>query len=71
MKTNTALAAKDFGFNCTIIGDACATKNMKIQGKTVPAREVQDSFLSALSYFYSTVINTEEYLAGISPVQII
>ena len=58
----TVRAAKDFGFTCVLIGDACATRDLKIQGKKVSANEVQKSFLAALNYFYSTVKNTKEYL---------
>ena len=58
----TTRAAKDFGFTCVVIGDACATKDLEIQGKNVVASEVQKSFLAALNYFYSTVKNTQEYL---------
>jgi nicotinamidase-related amidase len=39
----TTRAAKDFGFTCIVIGDACATRNLEIQGKTVAASEVQKS----------------------------
>ncbi len=56
-------AAKDFGFSCMVIGDACATRDLEIQGKTVSANEVQKAFLAALNYFYSTVKDTREYLA--------
>ena len=58
----TTRAAKDFGFNCMVIGDACATKDLEIQGKKVVASEVQNSILAALNFFYSTVKNTHEYL---------
>lgn len=58
----TTRAAKDFGFNITVIGDACATKNLEHHGKTVEAIDAQNSFLSALNYFYSTVQTTAEYL---------
>ncbi|MCL1941975.1 MAG: cysteine hydrolase [Candidatus Azobacteroides sp.] len=58
----TTRAAKDFGFTCVVIGDACATRDLDIQGESVAAGEVQKSFLAALNYFYSTVINTQEYL---------
>ncbi len=58
----TVRAAKDFGFNIKVIGDACATKNLEINGNTVKADDVQRSFLAALNYFYSEVINTEEFL---------
>jgi len=58
----TTRAAKDFGFTCVVIGDACATKDLEIHGEMVAAGEVQKSFLAALNYFYSTVKNTQEYL---------
>jgi nicotinamidase-related amidase len=58
----TTRAAKDLGFACVVIGDACATKDLEIQGKKVTAIEVQKSFLAALNYFYSTVRDTQEYL---------
>ena len=51
-----------FGFTCTVIGDACATKNMEINGQMVKAIDVQNSFLAALNYFYSTVVTTKDYL---------
>ena len=47
-----------------LIGDACATKDLEIQGEKVMASDVQKSFLAALNYFYSTVKNTQEYLTG-------
>lgn len=58
----TTRASKDFGFDCIVIGDACATRDLEINGEKVKATEVQKSFLSALNYFYSNVINTQEYL---------
>lgn len=58
----TTRAAKDFGFNCIVIGDACATKDLEINNVKVNEADVQTSFLSALNYFYSTVMTTEHYL---------
>ncbi len=55
-------AAKDSGFNCTLISDACATKNLKIQGQLVKATDVHNSFLAALGYFYATIKKTSEFL---------
>ncbi len=55
----TVRAAKDFGFNCKLVADACATKDLEIHGNTVKAEDVQLSFLAALNYFYAEVINTE------------
>jgi nicotinamidase-related amidase len=58
----TARAAKDFGFNITLIEDACATKDLEIHGQVVKAVEVQKSFLAALNNFYTTVKTTHQYL---------
>ncbi len=58
----TTRAAKDLGFNITLIGDACATRNLEINGEVVCAKDVQNSFLAALNYFYSSVKNTSQYL---------
>ena len=58
----TTRAAKDFGFNCILIGDACATKDLEINGQMVKAEEVQKSFLASLKGFYSKVETTEQYL---------
>lgn len=61
----TVRAAKDYGFNCTLIGDACATRALSISGKTIQAQEVHNAFLAALAYFYSTVTTVEDYLSGV------
>jgi nicotinamidase-related amidase len=58
----TVRAAKDSGFNVTVIGDACATRSLEISERKISAGDVQDSFLAALNYFYSNVITTGEYL---------
>ena len=59
---STVRAAKDYGFDITLIGDACATKDQEINGQIVKAEDTQKSFLAALNYFYSTVKTTENYL---------
>lgn len=41
---STTRAAKDFGFNCVVICDACATKDLEINGQTVNAEQVQMAF---------------------------
>ncbi|MEI6090361.1 MAG: cysteine hydrolase family protein [bacterium] len=60
----TTRAAKDFGYNCTLIGDACATKDLELNGQSVKADDVQTSFLAALNGFYSNVITTNELKIG-------
>jgi nicotinamidase-related amidase len=58
----TVRAAKDYGFNIILISDACATKDLEINGQIAKAEEVQISFLSALNYSYATVKTTNNYL---------
>lgn len=55
-------AAKDLGFECTVIGDACATRSLEIAGKTVEAEQVHYAFLAGLSQFYAKIEKTSEYL---------
>ena len=59
----TVRAAKDLGFQITLIGDACATKNLKIGHDVVEAHEVQNAFLAALNAYFATVVKTKEFLA--------
>lgn len=60
----TVRAAKDYGFNVTLIGDACATRDLQIADRIVNASEVHHSFLAALSYFYADVLTTAELISG-------
>lgn len=55
-------AAVDLGFECTVIGDACATLNLQINGQEVKAEDVHNAFLAALEFFYAKISTTEEYL---------
>jgi len=66
MQTNMCLeaatrAAADFGFDCTVIHDACAAKNQSFNGITVKAMDVHLAALATLKA-YAKVINTSEYL---------
>jgi nicotinamidase-related amidase len=58
----TVRAAKDFGFTCTLIGDACATKDLVIHDKKIEAANVHNAFLAALNYFYASVTDTNSFL---------
>jgi nicotinamidase-related amidase len=58
----TVRAAKDFGFECSLISDACATKDLSINGITIKAADVHHSFLAALNYYYASVINADEFI---------
>lgn len=58
----TVRAAKDFGFLCTVVGDACATRSLAVDGREVAAENVQTAFLAALNYFYATVTDVRNYI---------
>jgi nicotinamidase-related amidase len=66
MQTNMCLeaatrAAADYGFDCTVISDACAAKNQTFDGRTVLADDVHTAALATLKA-YAKVISTKEYL---------
>lgn len=68
MQTNMCLeaatrAASDYGFECTVIHDACAAKNQTFNGKTVKAEDVHLATLATLKA-YAKVISTVVYLEG-------
>lgn len=54
-------AAHDYGFTCIVIGDACATKDLKYDDYVIKAKDVHLSTLNTLQA-YGTILNTEEYL---------
>jgi nicotinamidase-related amidase len=58
----TVRAAVDLGFETTLIEDACATRDLSYQDKTVPAEQVHYAFVSALNGMYANVISTEDFL---------
>jgi nicotinamidase-related amidase len=58
----TTRAAFDLEFNCTVAEDACATRDLNFQGRTVKASEVHASFMAALSVPYAKVLLTKEII---------
>jgi nicotinamidase-related amidase len=56
----TTRAAFDFGFTCTVLQDACATRTLKLDDKIIPAEYVHNAFLSALNSTYAKVIKADE-----------
>ncbi|PQL92615.1 cysteine hydrolase family protein [Apibacter adventoris] len=60
----TTRAAKDLGYECTLIGDACATRELEISGIKVVSQEVHAAFLSALDYYYANVTTANDYLTA-------
>ncbi len=59
---STTRAAFDYGFECILAGDACATKNLVLNDKVIPAEDVHASFLAAINGTFAKVLTTEQAL---------
>jgi nicotinamidase-related amidase len=62
----TVRAAYDLGFSCTVLHDACATKNLEFNSMIIPAQSVHHAFLAALQPLYANVMSCKELLNAIS-----
>jgi len=60
----TTRAAFDLGLRCTVVSDACATRDLAFNGETVPARAVHAAFMAALAVPYARVVTTSEAVAS-------
>jgi nicotinamidase-related amidase len=58
----TTRAAFDFGFACTVIHDACASRDLAFGGQTIPAAQVHGAFMAALGMRYARVMALKEFL---------
>jgi nicotinamidase-related amidase len=59
----TARAAFDYGFDCLIAGDACATRKLQFGDESIPAAHVHGSFLAALNGSYGKVATADAILS--------
>lgn len=58
----TTRAAADLGFACTLIHDACATRDLEFGGKKILADQVHGSFMAALGFGYARVMSLSRFL---------
>lgn len=56
----TTRAAFDAGFSCTVVQDACATRDLEFNGRKIAAADVHGSFMAALSSPYAAVLDTAD-----------
>ena len=59
-------ASNDFGYDCVVIHDACAARELTFNGTHVPAEYVHAAFMAALQFAYAKTITTDEYLTPTS-----
>ncbi len=63
----TTRAACDYGLQCQVIHDACASRNLVFEGIEVPASQVHAAFMAALRARYAKVLSLEEFLGTLPP----
>ena len=55
-------SAVDFGYECHVAHDACATLDLEFNGVTVPAEQVHHAFMAALGFGYCNVDSADKLL---------
>ncbi|WP_108063024.1 cysteine hydrolase family protein [Poseidonibacter lekithochrous] len=55
-------ASSDYGYNCFVAHDSCATLPLEFDGVKVPSKMVHASFMSALQFAYAKVQSTKKIL---------
>jgi nicotinamidase-related amidase len=62
---STVRAAFDLGYACTLAHDACATRALVLNGKTIPAAQVHESFLAGINGLFAKLATSDEIVAGL------
>ena len=57
-------AAFDLGFTCTVVEDACATRDLSFGDKIIQANDVHGAFMAALGSVYARLTTTQDLLRG-------
>ncbi|MEM6462389.1 MAG: cysteine hydrolase family protein [Pseudomonadota bacterium] len=60
----TTRAASDFGYNVTVVEDACGAKETAFGDIEVPAEQVHAAFMAPLAMSYAKVVRAQDYLGG-------
>ena len=59
----TVRAAKDLGYQVTLISNACATKNLEWNGNSVSADIVQSVYMASINGKFANVMTDAEFLS--------
>lgn len=57
----TVRACKDYGYNVTVIGDACTTKTLLWNGQEIDAKTVHASYMAGLNGVFAEVVSVKDY----------
>ncbi len=52
----TVRAAMDYGYKVDLVADACATRDLELQGEVIPAETIQKVFIAALSKGFAKIV---------------
>lgn len=58
----TVRMCQNYGYNVTVIEDACTTQALKFSGRKIDATTVHEVFMASLDGMFAKVISSEEYL---------
>lgn len=59
----TTRAAADLGFECVLVHDACATRDLAFGGRTVSAADVQAAYVAGLNGLFAKVVAADDAAA--------
>lgn len=59
-------AANDFGYTCTVVHDACASRALEFGNVVIPAQQAHAAYMSALGFAYAATVSTEEFTTGLT-----
>ncbi|AKH99924.1 nicotinamidase-like amidase [Hoeflea sp. IMCC20628] len=60
----TARAAKDLGYDVTVVHDACAARDSEFDGVAVPAVQVHAAFMAGLSGTYARLVDSNSLVSA-------
>jgi nicotinamidase-related amidase len=60
----TTRAAADAGYACTLAHDACATRALSFEGRSIAAADVQAAYMAALNGAFASVVDTAQAISA-------
>ena len=58
----TVRACQDYGYEVTVVEDACTTMSLKHNGRKIDAETVHDVYMAALGDGFAKIVKSENYL---------
>lgn len=58
----TVRACQDFGYEVTVVADACTTKDLSFDGRKIDAETVHASYMAALDGMFAKVVMSKDVL---------